>query len=151
MERFHTHRHAWTGRSPAYHTFGHPASRNSLSLVPDQRWKRGGSLNRVKPLKSPQPELLDKTSCFLSSTWFFQCEHPFIDKSMVITESAVQHMLNIDVTRFMQSLSQEHRNRTSERKTLIAGWLSGTFLCHHWKLDLLQLDHTSFLESGASL
>ena len=97
------------------------------------------------------PNFWTRQSCFLSSTWFFQCEHPFIDKSMVITESAVQHMLNVDVTRFMQSLSQEHRNRTSERKTLIPGWLSGTFLCHHWKLDLLQLDHTSFLESGASL
>ena len=32
-------------------------------------------MNRVKPLKSPQPELLDGqvSPVFLSSNWFFKC------------------------------------------------------------------------------
>ena len=34
-------------------------------------------LNRVQPLTSQ--------SCFLSSNWFFECEHPFIDRTKVIT------------------------------------------------------------------
>ena len=31
-------------------------------------------------------------------------------------------MLNKDLTQFMQSLSQEHQNRASERETLLAGY-----------------------------
>ena len=57
-----------------------------------------------------------RSSCFLSSNWFSVCEHPFIDKLQVITETAVpsacvrilglgwklypgnmQHMLNKDL------------------------------------------------------
>ena len=34
--------------------------------------------------KLPQPELLDYSQpCFLSSNWFFECEHPFIDKPFI--------------------------------------------------------------------
>ena len=85
MERFHTHGHAWTDRSPAYHTFGHSASRNSLYLIPDQRWKRGVPSIASCHWSHRSPNFWTRRSCFLSSNRFFQCEHPFIDKSMVIT------------------------------------------------------------------
>ena len=77
-------------------------------------------------------------SCFLSSNWFFECEHSFIDKPMVTTEAAVprarllglglklypsnlKRMLNKDFTRFIQSLSRVRKNRPSERKPLLEG------------------------------
>ena len=47
-------------------------------------------LNHLKPFKLPQPELLDwSTVFFFLSNFFFECEHPFIDKSLSITEPAV--------------------------------------------------------------
>ena len=84
-------------------------------------------LNCVKSLKSPQPNFWTSQSCFLSSNWFFECEHPFIDKPMVITEpvavgvrvlglgsklypSNMPHMLNKDLTRFVQRLSRVRQN-----------------------------------------
>ena len=45
--------------------------------------KRRFCLNHVKPLKSPHPSLWTSQSYFNSSNWFFECEHPFIDKPMV--------------------------------------------------------------------
>ena len=65
-------------------------------------------------------------------------EHSFIDKIIVITESDVpntwllglgsklhprnkKHMLDIDLTQLMQSLSQVFQNQASERKVLLAG------------------------------
>ena len=51
-----------------------------LSLVEGE--KRRLCLNRVKPLTSQ--------SCFLSSNWFFECEHPFIDRTKVITSPLYQ-------------------------------------------------------------
>ena len=47
---------------------------------------RGLCLNRVKPLKSPHPELLHESILFGG---FFECKHSFTDKPMVITEPAV--------------------------------------------------------------
>ena len=78
-------------------------------------------------------------------TVFFECEHPFIDKPMAITEPAVASsrllglgsklhprnmpcMLNKNLTRFMHSLSQVRQNRASERKVLLAGWNYGSFV-----------------------
>ena len=79
-------------------------------------------------------------SCFPRQTGFIECEHPFIDKPMVINEPAVAsawflglgpklylsnmpHMLNKDLTRLTLSLSRRLRqNRASERKTLLAWW-----------------------------
>ena len=75
-----------------------------------------------------------------SQTGFFECKDPFVDKPMSITEppvasarllglgsklypSNILRMLNKDVTRFMQSLSQVHQNWASERKTLLPGGL----------------------------
>ena len=43
-------------------------------------------LNRGNPLKSPQP-ISTRQFCFLSSTGFFECEHPFTDKPMVINQA----------------------------------------------------------------
>ena len=74
------------------------------------RWK--GDSTWLKPLRSPQPKFWTSQSRSLSSNWFFECEHPFIDKPMVITVSAVPStqlypsnmlcMFNKDLTRFMQ-------------------------------------------------
>ena len=45
--------------------------------------KRRFCLNHAKPLKSPHSSLRTSQSCFLSSNWFFECAHPFIDAPMV--------------------------------------------------------------------
>ena len=47
---------------------------------------RGLCVNRVKPLKSPHPELLHESNLFGG---FFECKHSFTNKPMVITEPAV--------------------------------------------------------------
>ena len=47
-------------------------------------------LNRVKHLKSPQPELLDESISFLSSHWFASARIRQIGKPMVITEPTYQ-------------------------------------------------------------
>ena len=47
-------------------------------------------LNRVKHLKSPQPELLDESISFLSSNWFASARIRQIGKPMVITEPTYQ-------------------------------------------------------------
>ena len=84
-------------------------------------------LNCVKPLRSPQPNFWTSQSCFLSSNWFFEFEHLFIDKPMVITDPVavgvrvlglgsklnptnVPRMLNKDPARFKQSLSRGRQN-----------------------------------------
>ena len=70
--------------------------------------------------------------------WFFEWEHLFIDKPMVITEpvavgvrvlglgsklypSNLQRMLNKDLTRSKQSLSWVRQNRASKKKASLAG------------------------------
>ena len=77
-------------------------------------------LNHVKPLRSPQPKLLDESIVFslVKLFFFFVCELLLIDKPMVTSEPAVtsaqllglgsklyhsnmQHMLNKDITRFI--------------------------------------------------
>ena len=62
-----------------------------------------------------------------------ECEHPFIDQQLVVTELAVpsawqlglhstrylsnkQPMLDKDLTQFMQIFSHIHQNRASEKK-----------------------------------
>ena len=95
--------------------------------------KRRLCLNCVKPLRSPQQNISTSQSCFLSSNWFFECEHLFIDKPMVITEpvavgvlvlglgsklypSNMPRMLNKDPARFKQSLSRGREiEQTKER------------------------------------
>ena len=103
--------------------------------------RRGGrSVHRL--LRSHHsPNLLTSQPCFLSWNWFFECEHPFINKPMVLTESAVpstrplglgwklypsnmQRMLNKDLPRFIQSLSRARQNRASDRKVLLTGLTS---------------------------
>jgi len=95
--------------------------------------KRGSAwvLNRVKPLKSPKPELRFcwSQSCSLSSNWSSECEHPFIDKTMVITPDArplglgskhyprkKRHMFSKDLSGFVESLSRVRQNRSVKEK-----------------------------------
>ena len=98
--------------------------------------KRTLCLNPVNPLRSSKPKLLDQSILFsLLKLFFFEREHPFIDKPIVITEPAVpsaqllglgsklypsnmQRMLNKDLTRFKQSHSRVHQNQACERKAL---------------------------------
>ena len=74
--------------------------------------------------------------------WFCQCEHPFTDKTdgyywarctvknqggglgWRLYPGNMQHALDKDLTRFMQSLSQERQNRASKRKALLAVWVT---------------------------
>ena len=84
------------------------------------------------------PNVRTSQSCSPLSNMFFECEHPFIDKPMVISERAVAiaqllglgsklypinmpRMLNKDLTRFMQSLSWVRQNQANKRKALLAG------------------------------
>ena len=85
------------------------------------------------------PNFWTGQSRFLSSNCFFECEHPFIDKPMVVTEPAVASawliglgsklypsnipcMLDKYLTRFVQSLYWVRQNRANERKSLLIGW-----------------------------
>ena len=52
-----------------------------------EKEKRWHCLNHVKSLKSPQPGLVNLV--FPRQTGFIECEHPFIDKPMVINEPSV--------------------------------------------------------------
>ena len=71
-------------------------------------------------------------------TGLFECERPFIDEPMVITEPAVpsarvvglgsklypsnmQRMLNKDLTQFMPSLSRERQDRAQNSETPNSG------------------------------
>ena len=64
----------------------HPSSRVSFCPFLDRGGeKRKPCLNRVKPLKSPQPERLDSSVLF-PLVKLFGCKHLFIDKLMIITE-----------------------------------------------------------------
>ena len=100
--------------------------------------KRRLYLNGVKPLRSPSPNFWTSQSRFFASNWFFECEHLFINKSIVITEPAVastrllglgsklypsnmQRILKKDLTQFTESLSRVRQNQASQRKALLAG------------------------------
>ena len=72
-------------RSFYYHCRRHSASR--AFFVKEER--RRLCLNCVKPVKTPQPELLDWSILFSLVKLVFECENPFIDKPMVITEPSV--------------------------------------------------------------
>ena len=54
-----------------------------------EREKRRLCLNRINHLKSLKPKFLHWKIFFISSNWFFESEHPFIDKSMFIIELAL--------------------------------------------------------------
>ena len=114
----------------------YPANKASFCLLEEEE-KRRCSLNHLRPLKLPHPELLDWSTLvfFFCQTFFFECEHRFIDKSLRITEPAVpsarllvlgsklypssmQRMLNKDLTWFTQSLFRVRRNQAGERKVL---------------------------------
>ena len=86
------------------------------------------------------PNFWPSQSCSLSShQFFFECEHPFIDKLMDITEPALAstraikpgfetisycsnlpRMFNRDLTRFTQSLSRVRQNPEIEKKALLS-------------------------------
>ena len=113
----------------------YPANKASFCLL---EW---GGEKRVLP-ESPQTFYVTaaRTSglvnlVFFCLTFFFECEHPFIDKSPSITEPAVpsarilglgtklypssmQRMLNKDLTWFTQSLFRVRRKQAGERKAL---------------------------------
>ena len=81
----------------------HACSRFARSTIPEGEWgrlvvyllsreeKRKLCLNRIKPLKSPQPELLDQSILFsfAKPVFLFYCKYQFIDKPMVITEPSI--------------------------------------------------------------
>ena len=95
-----------------------------FAFLTDEKKKRL-CLNCFMPWKLLQPELLDYSILFCLVNCVFKCEHPFIDKLMVITEpvepsarqlrlcsklhvypSNVQRMLHTNLPRFMQNLSK---------------------------------------------
>ena len=101
------------------------ASRASFDL-PEWGAKRWLCLNHVKPLRWPQPKLLDQSilfSLFKLFVWACIRLFEFIDKPMVMTKTAVAsarllglgsklypsdmlRMFNKDLSQFMQSLSK---------------------------------------------
>ena len=61
-----------------------------LRAEPSFVFLRQEEKRRFKPLRSPQPKLLDWSSLFsLVKLVFNECEHPFIDKPKVIIQPAV--------------------------------------------------------------
>ena len=122
--------HAWTRHTdrPRITLFGTLWAETPflLFLITDGKWGFPSIASSHWSYRSPN--FWTRQSCFLSSNWFLQCEHGFIDKSVVITESAVQRMLNKNATRLTQSLSYVLRNRAKERKALRAGWLSDGYI-----------------------
>ena len=114
----------------------YPTSRASFCFL---AW--GGEKDSLSESRQPFEVVEDQTSepvnLVLSpqTVFFFEREHPFIDKPIVITEPAVpsgqllglcsklypsnmQRMLNKDLTRFKQSFSRVHQNQACERKAL---------------------------------
>ena len=90
--------------------------KGSSALIASRLWSRRS------------PNVWASQSCFLLSNWFFECEHLFIGKPMVITKPAVprarllglgsklypsnmQRILNKDLIRFKQSHSQKVTRR----------------------------------------
>ena len=90
------------------------------------------------PLKTALASWAPSINIIIIINWFFECEHLFIDKPMVITEpvavgvrvlglgsklypSNLQRMLNKDLTRSKQSLSRVRQNRASKKKASLAG------------------------------
>ena len=80
-------------------------------------------LNTVKLSTSPKAEHSTSQSCFPVLNWFYECEHRFVNKAMVIAEPTVPsvrllglgsrlypsnmpRMRNKDRTRFKQRLSR---------------------------------------------
>ena len=71
--------------------YTHPAIRESFCLLgEEENKKRRFYLNRVDPLQSPKPELLDWSVLFsLVKLVCSECEYRFIDKPTVVTEPTV--------------------------------------------------------------
>ena len=68
------------------------------------------------------PHCWTSQSCCLSSIWFSKCEHLFIDKPMVITESAL--LLNMGLK--LQSSNKQHATCNMLNKDLtFQNWASG--------------------------
>ena len=105
-----------------------PVSRASFVFYLVEERKRRICRNSVEPLKSPKPNFRLANLVFSRQTGLFECEHPFIDKSMVVTDptipsarllvlgwkmylSNIQGTLNKDHTRCMKSLSHPRRPR----------------------------------------
>ena len=99
-----------------------PASRASFCLLLSEKKKTDGFMWMSSLWSHWSPNVwTDQSSVGFLSNWFSECEHPFIDKPLII-EPAVpstrllglssklypsnkQHMLNKDFSRFMESLT----------------------------------------------
>ena len=94
----------------------------SLLLSSWVRKRKGGSAWITLNLwgrHSPTSRLVNLV--FSRQTGFFECEHPFLDKPMVIYRSRwsnMPRMFDKDLTPFMRSLSPGRQNWASERKAL---------------------------------
>ena len=111
--------------------------------------KRSFCLNRVKPLKLPQPRTSVQVNLVLSRERisFFEREHPFIDKLMFITEPAVARtpplrlgskpypgniprMLNRALTRFILDscgvFLEYAKIKQAKTNALLTEWRKGT-------------------------
>ena len=74
---------------PGYHSFPKWAvRRTALRGEPgfDFLRKRGSAWIASSFEVAAVQRSLTSQPCFLLSNWFFECEHPFIDKPMIITE-----------------------------------------------------------------
>ena len=89
-----------------------PPCEQSLLL---SSWGEGLCLNCVKPFESPHAQTL-------LSNWFFECEHSFIDKPMVITEPVVPsaRLLGIGSKLYLSNM-QRYSPKSSQRKKGSAG------------------------------
>ena len=104
------------------HLFSHPTSRASCCLLEWRgekealhAWITSNLCGRHGPTSRLVNLVLSR------QTGFFECEHPFLDKPMVIYRSRwsnMPRMFNKDLTPFMRSLSLVRQNWVSERQAL---------------------------------
>ena len=92
--------------------------------------KRRLWLNRVNPLKSPQPDLLDKSILFSFLKLFFDSGHRFIDQLTITTEPIVPNArLQSVFTHFasgMQIYWNKRKRLLKKRVQLPRDWFGDT-------------------------
>ena len=89
-----------------------PQAAEPSSVFSREEEKRRFCLNHVRPLKSPKPNFWARQACTLSSIWFSECEHSFIDKLNVTTEPTVLLLLGLG-SKLYPSKKQQMRGLSS--------------------------------------
>ena len=126
-----------------------------LLMLPESiRWKKKTTWIALSFWSGRSPKFSITQSCFLSSNWFFECEHSFIEKPMIMWEATVtsarllglglklypgnmQRMFNKDFTRFTQSFSSTQKS--TKWKKASAGMVPVTHLKRFFSVQPVEI------------